>query len=112
MGGIFYSPLASPTKNIDFNNFALPLFPNMKQPPTHNEVVQIISLPNPFSQLKVNKTTKYYFQPVNIWNSIHHYMKEMLYMKVDGVIVLDLVQLHMMVCLQTLGLMKVKMEIQ
>jgi len=72
MGGIFYSPLASPTKNIDFNNFALPLFPNMKQPPTHNEVVQIIALPNPFSQLQVNKTTKYYFQPVNIWNSIHH----------------------------------------
>ena len=72
MGGVFFSPLNSPTSNIEQDNFALPLFPNIKQPPTHNEVVYLIGLPNPFSQLSPTKISYYYFQPINIWNSVHH----------------------------------------
>mgnify|MGYP003632087231 CR=1 FL=1 len=72
MAGVFFSPLNSPTKNVDEDNFALPLFPNIKQPPTQNEVVYIVGLPNPFSQLKPTKISYYYFQSINIWNSVHH----------------------------------------
>jgi len=72
MAGVFFSPLDSPTKNVGQDQFALPLFPNIKQPPTHNEVVYIIALPNPFSQLSPSKISYYYFQSVNMWNSVHH----------------------------------------
>jgi|TARA_R110000782_G_scaffold188664_1_gene278672 hypothetical protein len=72
MAGVFFSPLDSPTINVDEDQFALPLFPNFKQPPTHNEVVYIIGLPNPFSQLSPSKISYYYFQSINIWNSVHH----------------------------------------
>jgi hypothetical protein len=72
MAGVFFSPIESPTYNIDSSNFALPLFPNSKQPPTHNEIVYLISLPTPFSQMNPSRFTYYYFQPVNLWNSVHH----------------------------------------
>ena len=72
IGGIFFSQLQASTVNVEQDNFALPLFPNIKQPPTINEVVYIIPLPNPFSQLKPSKITYYYFRSINIWNSINH----------------------------------------
>mgnify|MGYP001246699271 FL=1 len=72
VAGVFFSPIESPTYSIEQSNFALPLFPNSKQPPTHNEIVYLISLPNPFTQMSPTRFSYYYFQPVNIWNSVHH----------------------------------------
>ena len=71
MAGVFFSPLNSPTKNVDEDNFALPLFPNIKQPPTQNEVVYIVGLPNPFSQLKPTKISYYWW--LLLITSFQHY---------------------------------------
>ena len=48
------------------------LFPNNKIFPLENEIVYILSLPNSDIQGDVNDVSFYYFQPVNIWNSVHH----------------------------------------
>ena len=74
IGGIFFNSLNSPNPNPNFStdNFALPLFPNMSNIPLENEIVYIISLPSNNVQSNVNSVSFYYFQPVNIWNSVHH----------------------------------------
>jgi len=74
IGGIFYNDINDPNPNPQFNSnaFALPLFPNLTQVPVEKEIVYIISLPNSNIQDNVNSKQAYYFQAVNIWNSVHH----------------------------------------
>jgi len=74
IGSLFFSKLnnPNPAKNFTTDNFAKPLFPNNKIFPLENEIVYILSLPNSDIQGDVNDVSFYYFQPVNIWNSVHH----------------------------------------
>ena len=74
IGCIFFDKLNQPNTNPAFStdNFARPLFPNQSMVPLENEVVYIMSLPNSNVQENVNETAFYYFQPINIWNSVHH----------------------------------------
>ena len=74
IGGVFFTLLNNPNPNPDFSSdsFALPLFPNMSNIPLENEIVYIMSLPSTNVQSNVNSIHFYYFQPVNIWNSVHH----------------------------------------
>lgn len=74
IGGIFFSKINAPNPNKDFStdNFAKPLFPNNKTFPLINEIIYIIALPNSNIQSNVGSLDYYYFQPVNIWNSVHH----------------------------------------
>ena len=74
LGGVFFSSLNRPnsTPAFDTNSFALPLFPNITHIPVENEIVYIISLPSNNVQANVNSTVYYYFQPINIWGSVHH----------------------------------------
>ena len=74
IGSLFFSKLnnPNPSKNFTTDNFAKPLFPNNKIFPLENEIVYILSLPNSDIQGDVNDVSFYYFQPVNIWNSVHH----------------------------------------
>jgi len=74
IGGIFFAELENPNPNPDFtaDAFALPLFPNVTHIPVENEIVYIITLPSNNVQANVNSTAYYYFQPINIWGSVHH----------------------------------------
>ncbi len=74
IGSLFFSKLnnPNPSKNFTTDNFAKPLFPNNKIFPLENEIVYILPLPNSNVQGDVNDVSFYYFQPVNIWNSVHH----------------------------------------
>ena len=74
MGGILFEDLTNPSDAaIETLSFALPLYSNLKFLPLVNEVVYIINLPNPSSQRNVSGGKQYYyFQTINIWNSIHH----------------------------------------
>lgn len=73
LGGILYEDIGQPTPEGGLpSNFAKPLFPNIKIPPVLNEFVYIIDLPTPGVQEDINAVTHYYFQPINMWNSVHH----------------------------------------
>ena len=74
IGGLFFNSITRPNPNPQFNTdtFALPLFPNITHIPVENEIVYIISLPSNNVQSNVNSTVYYYFQPINIWGSVHH----------------------------------------
>jgi len=74
IGGLFFNELSNPNPDPEFTTdaFALPLFPNVTQIPVENEVVYIIQLPSNNLQANVNSTAYYYFQPINIWGSVHH----------------------------------------
>lgn len=74
IGGILFHTLNSnsPFKEIDYSNFAKPLFTNYKNYPLENEIVYIISMPSNNIEADVNSTDYYYFQPINLWNSVHH----------------------------------------
>lgn len=74
IGGVFYTSLNNPNPEKSFvrDKFALPLFPNMSNVPLENEIIYVIRLPDTNVQSNVNSVTDYYFQPINIWNSIHH----------------------------------------
>ena len=74
LGGIFWSDINAPTPTGDINsdNFALPLFPNQKNFPLLEELVYIIALPNTGIGESTSAIQYYYFQPINLWNSIHH----------------------------------------
>ena len=74
MGCVFFDKLNQPNPNPQFttDNFARPLFPNQSIIPLENEIVYLISLPNSDIQANVNDVAYYYFQPINIWNSVHH----------------------------------------
>ena len=70
----FFDQINQPNPNPEFtsDNFAKPLFPNQSIVPLENEIVYIIALPSSDIQSDVNDISYYYFQPVNIWNSVHH----------------------------------------
>ena len=53
-------------------NVAKPYFPNLSNIPLKNELIFIISLPEPEIQSNSFKSTYYYIAPINIWNSNHH----------------------------------------
>lgn len=74
IGGLLFHNLGSPStfKDINFSNFAKPLFPNQRNFPLENEIVYIISLPSNEIESNINSTEYYYFQPINLWNSVHH----------------------------------------
>jgi len=74
IGCIFFDKLNQPNPDQQFStdNFARPLFPNQNLVPLENEIVYIIALPNAEVQSNVNDLSYYYFQPINIWNSVHH----------------------------------------
>jgi len=74
IGCIFFDKLNQPNPNPKFttDNFARPLFPNQSTIPLENEIVYLITLPNSDIQANVNEVGYYYFQPINIWNSVHH----------------------------------------
>ena len=74
IGCIFFDQINQPNPNPEFtsDNFAKPLFPNQSIVPLENEIVYIIALPSSDIQSDVNDISYYYFQPVNIWNSVHH----------------------------------------
>jgi hypothetical protein len=74
IGSIFFQAIngANNSDVIESGNIAKPLFPNSKTYPLENEIVFIISLPDTTSQNLSTQTSYYYFQPVNIWNSVHH----------------------------------------
>ena len=74
VGAIFYQSinLPNPSKNpLDFK-IAYPLFPNNKIFPIKNEIVYIMGLPDTRTETNMSATRDYYFQPINIWNSVHH----------------------------------------
>ena len=74
VGGILFEELNNPGgAPLDSLSWAAPLHSNLKTLPVLNEVVYIISLPNPSVQNDLNSGFQYYyFQSVNIWNSVHH----------------------------------------
>ena len=74
IGCIFFDKINNPNPSPQFtsDNFARPLFPNQSNIPLENEIIYIISLPNSEIQSNVNNLSYYYFQPINIWNSVHH----------------------------------------
>jgi hypothetical protein len=75
IGMILYEDASNPLPSDDSRyeeNFAFPLFPNIKHYPLVNELVYIIRLSSPDIQNNTNNLTTYYFPPINNWNSIHH----------------------------------------
>ena len=74
IGSLFFDKLdnPNPSKQFTTDNFAKPLFPNNSIIPLQNEIIYIMALPNSNIQADVNDVAYYYFQPINIWNSIHH----------------------------------------
>ncbi len=74
IGCIFFDKINQPNPNPQFStdNFARPLFPNQSTIPLENEIVYLMALPNSSIQSNVNDLSYYYFQPINIWNSVHH----------------------------------------
>jgi len=74
MGGILFEELDNPSGNsLTTLSFALPLYSNIKFLPLVNEIVYIISLPDATTSTNINGGKQfYYFQSINIWNSIHH----------------------------------------
>ncbi len=74
LGAIIYEDVNNPQRNpnAQANTIAYPLFPNISNIPITNEIVYIVDLPNSQIQNSVTSTSRYYFQPINIWNSAHH----------------------------------------
>jgi hypothetical protein len=75
IGTIFWEPVGTPyTSDVEYvkENFALPIFPNIKQYPLLNEIVYIIPLPSTNSATNFRTNNNYYFPPLNIWNNQLH----------------------------------------
>tara|TARA_R110002020_G_scaffold327031_3_gene542664 strand:+ start:85 stop:1314 length:1230 start_codon:yes stop_codon:yes gene_type:complete len=74
VGGILYEDLDKPgTENLETLAFAVPLHSNIKALPVVNEIVYIISLPNPSVQSNINGGyCDYYFNSISLWNNVHH----------------------------------------
>lgn len=84
LGGILFEPFTNPIiplsnvfedNLINNYNFAKPLFPNIRQVPLLNEITYIVSFPSTRTQdprnVDLNQTDYYYFQPINLWNTLH-----------------------------------------
>ncbi len=74
IGAVKWSRLNNPTKKnaTGVNDIAYPLFPNNKIIPVLNEIIYIYKLPNTNVQSTTDDEVYYYFQPINIWGSVHH----------------------------------------
>jgi hypothetical protein len=74
VGGILYEEIGNPgTQTLESLSFAKPLYSNIKFLPLVNEIVYIMALPNPSTTSNPSSGKQYYyFQTVNLWNSIHH----------------------------------------
>lgn len=74
IGGLYFNSIETPniSDNYEVENFAKPLFPNNKFIPTINELVYVIALPNTDIQSNISGISYYYFQPINVWGSVHH----------------------------------------
>lgn len=72
IGLIFFENTKNPTPNFEKENYAWPLFPNIKNYPLENEIVYIIQLPSTNLEKNPSLSTYYYFTPINIWNNNHH----------------------------------------
>ena len=74
IGGILFEDITNPSdQTIESLQFALPLYSNISFLPLINEIVYLISLPTSETQKNVSSgRALYYFQSINIWNSIHH----------------------------------------
>ena len=74
VGSILWEDLTNPSgAPLDTLSYASPLYSNIKFLPLINEIVYIISLPNATTQENPSTGNQYYyFQSINIWNSIHH----------------------------------------
>ena len=74
IGGILFEEIDNPSGNsLEGLDYAKPLYSNVKFLPLVNEVVYIISLPNPSSLQNISGGKQfYYFQSINVWNSVHH----------------------------------------
>lgn len=71
IGTIFFDSVKFPFGE-EVSNIAKPLFPNQKFFPLINELVSIVFLSSPGSQVNTNLTIAYYLPPINLWNSQHH----------------------------------------
>ena len=75
IGIIFWEPVElTYVKEVGYvkENFASPIFPNIKQYPLLNEIVYIIKLPSTNTATQTITDIYYYFPPLNIWNSQLH----------------------------------------
>lgn len=82
LGGILFDSITRPspadTKVNELSNytFAQPLFTNLRNVPLINEIVYIMGMPSVDLQdpnfINKNTVVPYYFQPVNLWNSVHN----------------------------------------
>ena len=77
VGAILYQAINLPNPSedpLELGKIAYPLFPNNKNHPLKNEIVYIIGLPDTRVTMKGNlsATKDYYFQPINLWNTVHH----------------------------------------
>jgi hypothetical protein len=74
MGGILFEEISNPgNNNLESLTYAKPLYSNIKLIPTVNEIVYVMSLPNSDSLGNPSAGIQYYyFQSINIWNSVHH----------------------------------------
>jgi hypothetical protein len=84
LGGIMFDSFTNPIRiNNDTSKednllkkykFAKPLFPNIRHIPLINEITYVLSFPSTNTQnprnIDLNKISYYYFQPLNIWNTV------------------------------------------
>jgi hypothetical protein len=74
MGGILYEEIDNPgNQTLESLSFAKPLYSNISFLPLVNEIVYVISMPDPTVAENVSAGKQfYYFQTVNLWNNVHH----------------------------------------
>lgn len=71
IGTIFFEPLDGSA--ITTNNYAYPIFPQIKMYPLVNEIVLLSVIPSKFSEdEQTTSPVYYYFPPIGIWNHPHH----------------------------------------
>jgi hypothetical protein len=77
LGAIQYELVAEPqirpfAESDESSSIAFPATPNLKNYPLINEVVYIISFPNPGIEGVERKTVSYYLNLTSLWNHPHH----------------------------------------
>jgi len=71
IGTIFFELLDGSA--ITNNNFAYPIFPQIKMYPLVNEIVLLSVIPSKFSEdEQTTSPVYYYFPPIGVWNHPHH----------------------------------------
>jgi hypothetical protein len=72
IGTILYRDIAAEKETKATEQFALPLYANIKQFPLLNEVVMLVQGPTSDIQTNVSRKDVYYSTIVNLWGSNHH----------------------------------------